>query len=176
MAEQMKDEGTIVALDRRQARMARLVGHSRRMGFASIFPVVADALAPPLKESAHVVLVDAPCSGLGVLRRHPEGRWLKGPEIIDRHAKLQSSLLAALAPQVAQGGALVYSVCSFEPEETTKVVGRWLAEQTAWVPEDPRPYLPVSAHRWVTDDEAMCILPEAGGPDGFFAVRLRRKG
>lgn len=175
MAEQMKDQGTVVALDRKGARMLRLVDHCRRMGLSSVRPVVADALSPPLKRPFDLVLLDAPCSGLGVLRRHPEGRWLKGPEIIERHAGLQASLLASLAPQVAEGGVLVYSVCSFEPEETTEVLGRWLAESPDWSAEDPRPYLPEPAHRWVAEDRAMHILPEAGGPDGFFAVRIRRE-
>jgi 16S rRNA (cytosine967-C5)-methyltransferase len=171
----MKDQGTVIALDRRQARMLRLVKQGRRMGFESILPVVGDALVPPLKGPVSLVLLDAPCSGLGVLRRHPEGRWLKGPEIILRHAELQVSLLNALAGWVVEEGVLIYSVCSFEPEETTDLVARWLADHDSWMVEDARPYLPEAAHRWVTRDGAMCIVPEAGGPDGFYAIRLRRK-
>jgi 16S rRNA (cytosine967-C5)-methyltransferase len=171
----MKDQGTVIALDRRHARILRLVKQGRRMGFESILPVVGDALAPPLKGPVSLVLLDAPCSGLGVLRRHPEGRWLKGPEIILRHAELQVSLLNALAGWVVEEGVLIYSVCSFEPEETTDLVARWLADHDSWMVEDARPYLPEAAHRWVTRDGAMCIVPEAGGPDGFYAIRLRRK-
>lgn len=175
LAEHMKDRGAVIAMDRWLARMQRLVRQSRRMGFESILPVVGDALAPPVKGPFNLVLLDTPCSGLGVLRRHPEGRWLKGPEIIGRHAELQFALLNALADWVAEEGALIYSVCSFEPEETTDLVAHWLADNHGWMLEDSRPYLPEAAHRWVTEDGAMCILPEPGGPDGFFAIRLRRK-
>ncbi|MDA2932006.1 16S rRNA (cytosine(967)-C(5))-methyltransferase RsmB [Nitrospinae bacterium AH-259-F20] len=174
MAEQMADDGVVVAMDRNEARMQRLVAHCRRAGLRSISPVVGDGLAPPLRTPVRLVLVDAPCSGFGVLRRHPEGKWLKGPEIIERHATLQEALLEALAPCVADRGVLLYSVCTFEPEETDELVARWMAGRAGWTVEPPEPYLPEAAHRWVTGEGALCILPERGGPDGFYAVRLRR--
>ncbi|MFQ6672340.1 MAG: 16S rRNA (cytosine(967)-C(5))-methyltransferase RsmB, partial [Candidatus Tectimicrobiota bacterium] len=127
LAEQMADGGAILAMDRHAARMERLVAQSLRLGLRSVVPFVGDGLAPPLRAPVPLVLVDAPCSGLGVLRRHPEGKWLKGPEIIERHATLQAALLDALGPYVAGGGVLLYSVCAFEPEETTELVARWTA-------------------------------------------------
>ena len=174
MAEQMADGGAILAMDRHEGRMRRLVANGRRLGLRSILPFVGDALSPPLREPVPLVLADAPCSGLGVLRRHPEGKWLKGPEIIERHATLQAALLEALAPCVAEGGVLIYSVCAFEPEETNELVAQWMAQRPGWTVEDPRPHLPDAAHRWVDAEGALSIVPEPGGPDGFYAVRLRR--
>lgn len=175
MAELAADRGLVVALDRHGRRIRRLVATCQRLGLESVVPVLGDAAAPPLSGSFDLVLLDAPCSGLGVLRRHPEGRWLKGPEIIERHSKLQETMLEALAPKVAGGGAMVYSVCSFEPEETSELIARWLERNPAWCVEDSKVLLPKAAHRWVAEDGAMLVLPEEGGPDGFYAVRIRRE-
>jgi 16S rRNA (cytosine967-C5)-methyltransferase len=146
------------------------------MGLGSIAVLVADSLMPPLRRPVSSVLLDAPCSGLGALRRHPEGKWLKGPEIIRQHSGLQEELLGALAPLVAEGGILVYSVCTFEPEETTEIIERWLERNRTWTVEDPAALIPEPSRRWVTGRGELLILPEPGGPDGFYAVRLRRAG
>lgn len=93
-------------------------------GLESDVQVLAgDALAPPLRAGvADVVLVDAPCSGLGVLRRRPDARWRVDSAEVDRLAELQVAMLSAAAPLVAVGGRLVYSVCTLTTAETTGVV------------------------------------------------------
>jgi 16S rRNA (cytosine967-C5)-methyltransferase len=115
--------------------------------------------------------VDAPCSGLGVLGRRADARWRKGPEILDEMPPLQLELLVAGGRQARPGGVLVYSVCSFEPEETTGVVERFLDEHPAFVLESASGLLPDEA---VDDQGFMRVLPHVHGCDGAFAARFRK--
>ena len=93
------------------------------------------------------VLLDAPCSGLGVLRRNPDGKWHRRPEDIFRCAKGQKSLLHTLAPLVSPGGLLIYSVCSTEPEENQGVIQAFLARHPDFALA-PRPEGPSGSGPW----------------------------
>jgi len=106
------DTGLVVALDRHPGGVRRVAAEARRLGATCVRPVAGDACHPPLRGSFDAVLVDAPCSGLGTLRRHPEVRWHRRPEDIPRLAALQESILAGVAPLVRPGGSLVYAVCT----------------------------------------------------------------
>ncbi len=88
------------------------------------------------KESFHAVLVDAPCSGFGVLRRHPEGKWKKGEAIIPQYADLQKKILDRVAPLLKPGGRLVYSTCSTEPEENENTIERFLKKYKFFCKDD----------------------------------------
>jgi 16S rRNA (cytosine967-C5)-methyltransferase len=117
------------------------------------------------------VLVDAPCSSLGVIGRRADARWRKGPETLLEMPPVQLELLIAGARRVRPGGVLVYSVCSFEPEETTAVVERFLAAEPGFHLEPAGTWLPAD----VVDDQGfMCVLPHRHGCDGAFAARFRR--
>jgi 16S rRNA (cytosine967-C5)-methyltransferase len=114
------------------------------------------------------VLVDAPCSGLGTLRRHPELRWRRRPDDVPRLAMLQRELLGGVADLVRPGGLLVYAVCTRTRDETTDVVERFVAEHPRFVVEPAR--LPC-----VDADGHLRTAPHTHELDGFFAARLRAR-
>ena len=130
-----------------------------------------DGTAPPLRGPFGRVLVDAPCSGLGVLRRRADARWRKEPGAIAEMAALQTALLEASAPLVLAGGVLVYSVCSLEPEETDAIVTPFLSRHPEFSLDDARPFLPPSFRG---SEPFFRALPHVHGTDGVFAARLKR--
>ena len=117
------------------------------------------------------VLVDAPCSGLGVLARRADARWRKGPEMLEDMPPIQLELLVAGGRRARPGGVLVYSVCSFEPEETTEVVEDFLRQNPQFVLESAAGLLPDGV---VDENGFMTVYPHVHGCDGAFAARFRR--
>src|SRR2546428_625272 len=134
-----------------------------------------DALHAPLAGAFDAVLVDAPCSGLGTLRRHPELRWRRRPEDIPRFAALQQQILAGVAPLVRPRGVLVYAVCTLASEENEQVVGALSAAHPRFVVEDVRDHLPPAAAPLADGKGFLRTLPHLHGLDGFFAARLRAR-
>jgi 16S rRNA (cytosine967-C5)-methyltransferase len=175
LAELMEDRGTVVALESDPLRLSRVRENCRRLGLSSIVPEQGDAAAwqgGPFDK----VLIDAPCSGLGVLRRHPDGRWTKQESLIKERAGLQLRILAHCATLVQRGGVLVYATCSTEPEENEDVVRAFLqGTDGAFIVDDPRPHLPAPAARLVDGDGFFRTCPQAPEMDGFFGVRLARR-
>lgn len=125
----------------------------------------------PSRRRFDLVVVDAPCSNLGVIRRRPEARWSHGPDDLARLAALQGSLLASAADLCAPGGRIVYATCSPEPEETRDVVAAFLAARPEWAVEDAAAFLPAFAVR----SGFLWLHPGESDYDGFFAARLVRK-
>jgi 16S rRNA (cytosine967-C5)-methyltransferase len=164
--------GLVVGTEVAPAR-ARLVSNQcRRLGLSNVAVAVADAGAAPWRAATFAgVLVDAPCSGLGVLHRRPDARWRAQPGDIVRLAALQRRLLAASAPLVRPGGVLVYSVCTLTRDETV-VVGDWLAGEVAPGGWDDAPLPGAPWQRW---GRGALLLPQADGGDGMFVLALRRR-
>ena len=162
--------GTVVALDRRAAGARRIAAEARRLGAHGVRVAAGDARRPPFARPFDAVLVDAPCSGLGTLRRHPELRWRRRPEDVARLAVLQREILAGVAPLVRPGGILVYAVCTITREETEDVVDWFRATHPRFVVEDARTRVPLDL---VTPAGMLRTLPHRHGLDGFFAARLR---
>jgi 16S rRNA (cytosine967-C5)-methyltransferase len=134
---------------------------ARRLGHESqIRTVVCDLTdgRAPLGASYDAVLLDAPCSGLGVLRRHPEAKWRPRPALAAL-ASTQARLLETLAARVRPGGALVYAVCTFTDEEGPAQLARFAA-----------------AHPEFTVERELRTWPHRDDADAFFAARLRRRG
>ena len=122
LAEQLADDGLVVAGDVDAGRLRLVATGAARLALSSVAPLVADARRPPFRVAAFDrVLLDAPCSGLGVLRRRPDARWRVTPETVDEVAALQRVLLAAAAALVRPGGTLVYSVCTLTNVETLAI-------------------------------------------------------
>ncbi len=158
---------TVVAGDRRASRVGLVVDNARRLD-APLLTVVADGRAVPLADGvADRVLVDAPCSGLGSLRRRPDARWRIEPEAPHRLAELQGELLDSAARLVRPGGVVVYSVCTFGPVEGRRVVD-------AIVERHGFERLPAPETPWVEVDRMATLLP--GETDGMMLARLRRPG
>ena len=164
----------VVAVDRGPARLARLEQNLARLGLAAE-TVRADAQRWRPAEPAPFVLLDAPCSATGAIRRHPDVARLKQPADVARLTALQDRLLDAAAAMLAPGGALVYCVCSLEPEEGPGRIAALLGRR----PDLARESVTVEGlAEAVTSAGELRTLPcqwaESGGLDGFYAARLRR--
>jgi 16S rRNA (cytosine967-C5)-methyltransferase len=160
----------VVAADRSLARLVRVMANRERLEAANIHVIAADARFPAIRP-VDVVLVDAPCTGTGTFRRHPDARWRLRFSDIEAVVEIQASLLRAAATVVAPGGLLVYSTCSLEPEENEQQVERFLGESPNWRLEPP----PAGAVPAETLDAGyLRVLPQLAGSDGAFAARLRR--
>ncbi len=120
------------------------------------------------------ILLDAPCSGLGVLRRHPEAKWQKQQAKFPRHAQLQMQILESVATILRPGGVLVYSTCSTEREETEDIVELFCRAYPGWMRESVEPWLPSPAHPFVTAQGALSTMGNTCGMDSFYAARLRK--
>ena len=171
LAELMGDEGEVWAMERAEGRVTTLEGTVQRLGLHAVHVVQGDGRHYTFPMPFDRVLVDAPCSGLGVLGRRADARWRKGPEILEEMPEVQLDLLIAGGRQARPGGVLVYSVCSFEPEETTELVERFLDESPGFVLESGAGLLPDE----VIDEQGfMRVLPHVHHSDGAFAARFRK--
>jgi 16S rRNA (cytosine967-C5)-methyltransferase len=171
LAELMADRGRVLAFDREPERLARVREAAARLGITIIDaregPV--EALAPRFVDACDRVLVDAPCSNLGVLRRNPEVKWRRQPSDLSVASRRQSEILAAAATMVKRGGRLVYATCSLEPEENEAVVHAFLGTRPDFATDPPDTFpLPLDADGWLR------CLPHRHGTDGFTAVRFHR--
>lgn len=168
--------GRVIALDPNPRAHRRLREARARLGLDRLLPLQADARQASrlFTRPMDGVLVDAPCSGLGTLRRHPERKWTQQEAGLAALAQLQHELLQGVAPLVKPGGQLVYSACSLEPEETDLVVEAFLRAFPEFTPDDPRGSLPPAAADLVDRGGAVRTWPHRHGIDGFYAIRLRR--
>ncbi len=158
----------VVAADIDPARASVVAATARGLDLGELAVMVADGRRPPLvPRSFDSVLVDAPCSGLGVLRRRPDARWRVRAGDVERLAALQRQLLTAALALVAPGGRLVYSVCTLTRPETAGV-DRWLAARYP----DWRP-LPPPGAPWQPAGRGALLLPQTAGTDGMFLLALR---
>jgi 16S rRNA (cytosine967-C5)-methyltransferase len=175
IAELMQDRGTLIALESDGSRIKKIRENSARLGITIIVPTLGDA-SKYQEGCFDKFLVDAPCSGLGVLRRHPDGRWTKNEHSIQERRKIQARILENCAGLLKPGGALVYATCTTEPEENEEVIAAFLSGKgREFELEDPRPYLPGSVAKLVDDNYFFRTFPAEPAMDGFFGVRLMRK-
>jgi 16S rRNA (cytosine967-C5)-methyltransferase len=193
LADLMRNKGTIYAVDRKGARLNLVRSNCDRLRVQIVVPIVGDIREPhawvSMIEPARLssvykagvsgpsvdrILVDAPCSGLGVLRRHPEAKWRKDEQAFPRHQALQSQILEAVAPCLRPGGVLVYSTCSTEPEENEDVIGRFCRTHAEFQRESVVPWLPPAARGFVTEQGALSTVGNRFSMDGFYAARLRK--
>jgi 16S rRNA (cytosine967-C5)-methyltransferase len=170
LAWKARDARPFVAGDVSGRRLDRLREPVARLGL-DVLLLRADARAPAIT-GARTVLLDAPCTGTGVLRRRPDARWRVDQHRLDSLVALQSELLDAMADLVEPGGLLVYATCSLEPEENEEQVGGFLARHVDFRREPPEP-------TWVPDEAIdengdLRMLPWKWDTDGAFASRLRR--
>ncbi|MEW6220027.1 MAG: 16S rRNA (cytosine(967)-C(5))-methyltransferase RsmB [Thermodesulfobacteriota bacterium] len=180
LAELAGPAGRIVAVEPEPARRRLLAENLGRLGLTAEVEIRAGRLeeqARTLPQGGFQgVLLDAPCSGTGVLRRHPDLRWRRQPEDLARYQAKQLALLEAAGPLVAEGGVLVYATCSHEPEENEEVLAAFLARHPGFRQDDPRPWLPAPARELVDGQGLLRTEPARHDTDGFFAARLARKG
>jgi 16S rRNA (cytosine967-C5)-methyltransferase len=178
LAALMHNTGEIIAVDSSAARLRLVEDNCRRLGIAIVRPIRADAtvsLPRNLRERLFDrILVDAPCSGLGVLRRHPEGKWRKEAETLQQHQRIQISLLEQTQRLLRPGGVLVYSTCSSEPEENEQVIDQFCSARTEFRRESVAPWLPRQGSSLVTGQGDLSTMGNHDSMDMFFAARLRK--
>jgi len=177
LAELMGDRGEITAADADPKRLERIVQNASRLGLGSVRPIAVDAtrsLEALGKVPYDRVLVDAPCSGLGILRRNPEAKWYKNETSIGKMAAFQSSILDRVAPRLKPGGVLVYSTCTTEPEENEELIGAFLAghrdfridsQRTVWF----------DTPELVTPEGYLSTLLNPYQMDQFFVAKLTKQ-
>lgn len=157
----------VLASDIEPGRVALVASAARRTGAGSVGAVAADGRTPPWRRASFDrVVVDAPCTGLGVLHRRPDARWRRLPADVTRLATLQRELLAAAVDLLRPGATLVYSVCTLTAEETLGVDAWLQTALPALTPSDP-PGPP-----WRPHGRGALLLPQAAGTDGMFLLRL----
>jgi 16S rRNA (cytosine967-C5)-methyltransferase len=145
-----------------------------RMHMSSVHLLTADLTAAPFVQGTFDrILVDAPCSGTGVLRRHPEGKWTKSKDFIDELSKLQLDMLVELSSKVRKDGRILYSTCSVLSKENEEVVESFLETAPFRLIDirNENSHLPESA---ITDPGHLRLWPHIHGCDGFFAALLER--
>jgi 16S rRNA (cytosine967-C5)-methyltransferase len=167
-----RSAANVFASDVSFVRLQRVLENAKRLEIDTLHSYVADARFPAIRP-VDFVLVDAPCTGTGTFRRHPDARWRLKISDLAVMASLQRSILRAAAECVKVGGVLVYSTCSLEPEENDEQVEQFLNEHPGWK-LDPPPEGVVPAQ--VLDGGLLRVLPQRDGTDGAFAARLRRTG
>jgi 16S rRNA (cytosine967-C5)-methyltransferase len=173
MAERVAPGGRLTAVEIQPGRARALRENLvHRLRLPGIDVILADGRTAPFGQPFDGVLLDAPCTGLGVLRRRADARWRKKESDIAVMAALQSSLLDRAGALTRSGGVLVYSVCSLEPEETDRTVASFLERTPAFRMEDARPFLPSG---FASDEPVLRATPHRHGTDGVFAARLRRR-
>ena len=166
----------VFAVDQSESRLKRLRENLDRTSLDAEL-VTADALKWEPGRTFDAILLDAPCSATGTFRRHPEALYRARPQVIRDGAELQARLLARAAAWLRPGGALVYSVCSLEPEEGEAIVGGFLKENDGFEIDPPKPgelpdFVTPSPEGWVRILPG--LLEKEGGLDGFFVARLVR--
>lgn len=171
LSDRLGTGGRTVATDVSLRRVRTLVEMRSRWGASRLDIVAADALAMPFRRTFGAVLLDAPCSGLGTLARHPDIRWRARPGDPGRHAQKQRRLIEAVSSLVEIGGRLVYATCSVEDEETLGVVEPFLRGHPGFEIEE----LPSWSERFASGPFVR-MSPARDRGDSFFAARLRRRG
>jgi 16S rRNA (cytosine967-C5)-methyltransferase len=179
IAQIMGNRGSITAVDKHAGRLAQLAAEMRRLGVAIAAAEAWDASGPIPPSCAgrfDRVLLDAPCSGLGTLGRNPDIRWSASERELPALARLQSRLLENAWRCLKPGGVLVYSVCSPEPEETTTVVEGFLKKHPGAAIDRAPQDLPALLRPLTDPRGCLQTYPQLSYMDGFFAVRLKRRG
>ncbi len=173
LAAAMENKGQLYAYDSEARRLSDTVKRSQRAGVRNLqirSPTEADPLRG-LDAKMDLVFVDAPCTGSGTWRRHPDTKWRLSPEQLERRMAEQNAVLAEAATFVKPGGRLVYVTCSLLAEENEDRVAAFLEAHEGWSVLAPGVE---SVAKFVTPDSYLRLTPRTAGTDGFFAALLQR--
>jgi len=183
LAALMQDHGEILALDTNRGGIVALRARAAALGIsivnarhADIRDVAREATARGSPDTFHRVLVDAPCSGLGTLRSHPELRWRASEQRIASLADLQTEILRSAAALCAPAGSLVYATCTISRQENDAVLEQFLAARPEFTLDNPSQDLPPAARALIDERGVLRSFPHRDALDGFFVTRLRRRG
>jgi 16S rRNA (cytosine967-C5)-methyltransferase len=174
----MQNRGQILALDKDIEKLQKLDREMQRLGVDIVETRACDleqAPAEGLRGRFDRILLDAPCSGLGTIRRNPDIKWAAHKNELNRLGETQQRLLANLADLLKRGGVMVYAVCSLEPEENEQPLNWFLKNRPEFAIDRNAGRLPTPASTTVLSSGCFKTHPEFTGMDGFFAVRLVRR-
>lgn len=180
IAELMKNQGRVISCDIHRHKLTLVKEHCQRLGINIVQTVLEDgrSIWRRFQERVDRVLVDAPCSGLGVLRKRPDSRWRHTPGDIEKLHSLQVELLLSGAKCLKPGGILVYSTCTIEPRENQETVAEFLAEREDFLLLDAKEPLDIGEPLLGTlnraDESFVELLPHVHGADGFFISRMQK--
>ncbi|MBL4605096.1 MAG: methyltransferase domain-containing protein [Flavobacteriaceae bacterium] len=162
LASFMENKGQLIAMDIYESKLKKLKIRARRNKVHNIDTRVIDSTKPikKLHDKADRLLIDAPCSGIGVLRRNPDSKWKLQPEFLDSIRKVQQDILQQYSKMVKPGGKMVYATCSVLPSENQKQVKKFLASEAG------------KEFTFVKDKK---VLVHVSGYDGFYMALLERK-
>ncbi len=178
LAQLMCDRGNILATDLSAQKLKHLDADMARLGISSVNSAVCDGTTvdptfPPGRFDR--ILVDAPCTGLGVLQKNPDGKWRVLPEDLAKNSLKQSILLDRIAPFLKKGGILVYTVCSLEPEENEHIIKGFLQKHAEFDIVKPALHGHAKPDMLLTSRGFLTTAPHMHQLDGFFAAALIKK-
>ena len=177
LAQLMQNKGRIAAMDKDEKKIRQLNQEMKRLGISIVHTTRHDLNFPPDIETTggfDRILLDAPCTGLGVMRRNPDIKWKSSQSDLKRHAGVQKRFLENLAPLVKTNGILVYAVCSIEPEENEAVIKTFLKKHPEFVIDRSMGNLPETLTSRMEAATGFKTLPLLNHMDGFYFVRLKR--
>lgn len=178
IGELMKNKGTVIARDVHEHKIKLIKEAAGRLGIDIIKPEIFDASETDenYSEKADRVLIDAPCTGLGIIRKKPDIKWARNTAGKKEITELQMKILQASAKYVKPGGILVYSTCTVEKEENQDMVRDFIGQNSDFEPEDITPYLPEDLKKSSLEKGVIQLFPNVNNIDGFFIARMRRRG
>jgi 16S rRNA (cytosine967-C5)-methyltransferase len=178
MAQLMQNQGHIMATDLYADKLQRLDREMDRLGISIVQSMALDLEAPGTRLKCAEfdrIMIDAPCSGLGVLQKNPDGKWRVTPGDVRKNSARQLTLLTRAAPFLKCGGVLVYAVCSLEPEENEQVVEAFLQKHPEFAIYPDNPMMDTQMNSLLTPRGFLSTVSHLSQMNGFFAAALTRK-
>ena len=179
IAQLMGNKGRIIAVDKERRKLGLLRSEMMHLGISTVTTRSLDLALPPETgqdtPAFDRILLDAPCSGLGVLRRNPDAKWAAAKQNLAPFRERQIDMLTNVAPQLKVNGTLLYTVCSMEPEENEKVVEAFVQTHPGFMVDTDRETIPDAVLPFVGQSGYLRTFPHTHNMDGFFSVRLKRK-
>lgn len=177
IAELMENRGQVIARDIHEHKIKLINDAAKRLGIDIIKAEIFDAseIDLELAEKADRVLVDAPCTGLGIIRRKPDIKWTRTPGDLKDIVKIQEKILNTSSKYVKPGGVLVYSTCTIEPQENEELVKRFLDSNKEFALEDISGQLPEGLTRDTAKEGYIQLYTNVDGIDGFFISKMRKR-
>ncbi|MBF0551850.1 MAG: 16S rRNA (cytosine(967)-C(5))-methyltransferase RsmB [Deltaproteobacteria bacterium] len=176
LAQHAGDEAIVVAVDIHRGRLAELRQNAKRLGAKSIVAIAADAVAPPFGVQVKFdrILLDAPCSGLGVIRRRPDVKWNKTASDLTRLPALQSRFLESVAPYLKPGGRLIYATCTLNQAENQQVIHEFVKGHPNYRIIPVTQILSSTCSKLTSREGLLVTVTHHHGIDTFFAAVLTR--
>lgn len=179
IAEKLQNSGEVISLDLHEHKVKLISQNASRLGLSNITTNAMDSRKVQehfQKESFDRILVDAPCSGLGVMRRKPDMKYTKKEEDMTNLSQIQLSLLESITPLLKKDGLVVYSTCTVDREENEEVIKSFLEKHQEFEGDRTLKERLPEAIRPLAEDFSLQILPQDFGSDGFYIACLRKKG